>query len=45
MLSLVTLLWIAVVALLWVGLVAAVWALVSAGTDRPPEVSKTPTNE
>ena len=43
--SLVTLLWVAVVALLWVGLVATVWALVSARTDRPPEVSKTPTNE
>jgi hypothetical protein len=43
--SLVTLLWVAVVALLWVGLVAAVWALVSVGTDRPPEVSNTPTNE
>jgi hypothetical protein len=45
MLSLVTLLWVAVVALLWIAVVAGVWALVSAGDEYPPEVSKSPTND
>ncbi|NEU57940.1 hypothetical protein [Halorussus sp. MSC15.2] len=45
MLSVVTLVWVGLVIFLWVGVVAGIWALVSASSDSPPEVSRTPTNE
>ncbi len=36
MLSLVTLLWVAVVAFLWFCIVASIWAMLSIGTKRGP---------